>query len=214
MKFIVVSDTHFQHHKLKLPEADAIIHAGDITETGRKEEVIDFLDWFSSLRYTHKIFIAGNHDFFLEKISHTNAEKALIPPGIHYLNDSGITIEGIHFWGSPVQPQFFNWAFNRKRGSEIQKHWDQIPMETDILITHGPPHEILDLNIEGEEVGCENLKNQVMKVNPRFHVFGHIHEAYGRRMVANTEFINASVLDHHYFFKNKPVVFEMNKSEK
>ena len=48
MKFIVVSDTHFQHHKLKLPRADAIIHAGDITETGREEEVLDFLDWLTA----------------------------------------------------------------------------------------------------------------------------------------------------------------------
>ena len=209
MKFIVVSDTHFQHHKLKLPAADVIIHAGDLTETGREEEVLDFLDWFKSLNYRHKVFIAGNHDFYLEKISHTPAESNLIPRGIHYLNDSGVTIEGIHLWGSPVQPQYFNWAFNRKRGMEIQKHWNLIPPNTDILITHGPPFEILDSNVEGENVGCHNLRATVKKIHPAFHVFGHIHEAYGRIKMDGIEFMNASILDERYLFRNAPHMFEM-----
>jgi Icc-related predicted phosphoesterase len=208
MKFIVVSDTHFQHHKLKLPPADAIIHAGDLTETGREDEVLDFLDWFKSLRYQHKIFIAGNHDFFLEKIANTAIEKQLIPSGIHYLNDSGITINGIKLWGSPVQPQYFNWAFNRKRGAEIQKHWNLIPADTDILITHGPPFEILDSNVDGEHVGCRNLLATVGKIRPSFHVFGHIHEAYGKTSFDGIEFLNSSILDENYRFRNKPHEFE------
>ena len=207
----MVSDTHFQHHKLKLPRADAIIHAGDITETGREEEVLDFLDWFTSLQFQHKIFIAGNHDFYLEKISHTPTEQQLIPQGIHYLNDSGITIDGINIWGSPVQPQYFNWAFNRRRGTEIQKHWDLIPSDTDILITHGPPFEILDSNVEGENVGCKNLLATVKQISPSFHVFGHIHEAYGRKSSDGIEFLNCSILDERYLFKNKPHVFEFEK---
>ncbi len=208
MKFIVVSDTHFQHHKLKLPAADAIIHAGDLTETGREDEVLDFLDWFKSLNYEHKIFIAGNHDFYLEKISNTPAEKHLIPPGIHYLNDSGITINGINCWGSPVQPQYFNWAFNRKRGIEIQKHWNLIPADTNILITHGPPFEILDCNVEGEHVGCRNLLATVERIRPSIHVFGHIHEAYGRTSTGGIQFLNSSIMDENYRVRNKPHVFE------
>jgi len=208
MKFIVVSDTHFQHHKLQLPEGDAIIHAGDLTETGRKEEVLDFLDWFTSLHYPHKIFIAGNHDFFLEKISHSSEEKELIPAGIHYLNDSGVTIGNLSIWGSPVQPQYYNWAFNRKRGSEIQQHWDMIPPKTNILITHGPPFEILDSNSLGENVGCKNLLSTINVIRPSFHVFGHIHESYGRLTKNGTDFMNACILNEEYRFKNKPHVFD------
>tara|TARA_Y100000296_G_C5174834_1_gene259491 strand:- start:2061 stop:2591 length:531 start_codon:yes stop_codon:yes gene_type:complete len=59
--------------------------------------------------------------------------------GIKYLNDSSITIDGIKFWGSPIQPWFHDWAFNRKRGNEIRKHWELIPTNTDVLLTHGPP---------------------------------------------------------------------------
>ena len=208
MKFVVVSDTHLQHHKLKLPLADAIIHAGDITETGRKEEVLDFLEWFKSLPYEYKIFIGGNHDFYLEKIANTAEEKELIPEGIHYLNDSGIKIRNLSIWGSPVQPQFYNWAFNRKRGLEIQKHWDLIPDNTNILITHGPPFGILDINLEGQNVGCENLLAKVQKVKPSFHVFGHIHEGYGRIKKDGIDFMNCSILNELYRFKNKPHFFE------
>ncbi|HUR11116.1 MAG TPA: metallophosphatase domain-containing protein [Flavitalea sp.] len=209
MKFVVVSDTHLQHHRLQLPAGDVIVHAGDLTDTGRMEEVVDFLDWFRTLDFKYKIFIAGNHDFYLEKISHTSQEKELLPPGIHYLNDTGITIEGIKIWGSPVQPQFFNWAFNRKRGMEIQKHWDMIPDDTHLLITHGPPYDILDINNEGENVGCRNLLDTVTRIKPAVHVFGHIHEAYGRKKLNGTDFMNASILNSAYHFQNKPHCFEI-----
>jgi hypothetical protein len=58
-------------------------------------------------------------------------------PTVIYLNDSGVEIDGLKFWGSPVQPYFHNWAFNRI-GDDICKHWELIPLDTDILITHGP----------------------------------------------------------------------------
>ena len=65
MKILFLSDTHSQHRKLKnLPEADMVIHAGDVSKTGRDHEVEDFMRWFSALDYKYKVFIAGNHDFF------------------------------------------------------------------------------------------------------------------------------------------------------
>ena len=63
MKILHISDTHGKHHQLRdLPEADVVVHTGDITEDGTEEEVKDFIEWFCSLPYKHKIFIAGNHD--------------------------------------------------------------------------------------------------------------------------------------------------------
>jgi len=90
-----------------------------------------------------------------------------------------VIIEGVKFYGSPWQPRFFDWAFNLDRGEEIKKKWDLIPMDTDVLITHGPPYGILDLTHEGEKVGCEELMKAVLRVQPKIHIFGHIHEAYG-----------------------------------
>lgn len=66
MRILHLSDTHGTHHQLSgLPEADIIVHSGDITYGGSENEVIDFIEWFGSLPYTYKLFIAGNHDYCL-----------------------------------------------------------------------------------------------------------------------------------------------------
>ncbi len=204
MNITTISDTHGQHRTLQLPGGEMLLHAGDVSGRGEREVVLDFLDWFSSQDYQYKIFIAGNHDFFFEQNS---AEEiaALIPENVIYLNDSGITIEGIKIWGSPVQPWFYDWAFNRQRGADIRQHWDLIPDDTDILITHGPAAEILDKTVGGIPVGCEDLLEKIKAIQPKIHLAGHIHEAYGIVEKFGTIFINASVLDFNYKLRNAPI---------
>ena len=74
-------------------------------------------------------------------------------------------------------PEFFDWAFMKKRGSDIDQVWRQIPKETDILITHGPPLGVLDLCHSGHRSGCLSLLHHVLeRVKPKYHIFGHIHE--------------------------------------
>lgn len=206
MKIICISDTHGKHKQVPLPDGDILIHAGDISGRGEIWQVESFLQWFSAQPHTHKIFIAGNHDFLAER----NAVlfKELIPDNIIYLNDSGIEIEGIKIWGSPVSPWFYDWAFNRSRGEEISKHWDLVPNDTDILITHGPVHGILDLTFDGQMVGCEELNKRIWEIQPRLHVCGHIHEAYGVTDTKGITFINASILDLEYQVAHSPVVID------
>lgn len=208
MKFVTISDTHGQHNRLILPKGDVIIHAGDISKRGEKYEIIDFLQWFESLDFIHKIFIAGNHDFYFE---HTQSEdiKKIIPENITYLCDSGITINNINIWGSPVTPWFFNWAFNRQRGNQIAAHWNLIPAGTDILVTHGPVFGKLDKTTSGQRVGCEDLLVKVLTLKPKIHICGHIHEAYGLLEHQTITFINASVLNENYQLKNIPITFEL-----
>ena len=208
MKIVCISDTHGQHRALTLPKGDMVIHAGDITTRGRKDQVHDFLNWYAKLDFKYKIFIAGNHDFFFEKESPEEISN-LIPAGIIYLNDSGIEIEGLKIWGSPIQPWFYDWAFNRQRGAEIKAHWDLIPNNIDILITHGPPYGLLDLTIRREHVGCLDLLNKIRAIKPKTHVFGHIHEAYGKHESLGTTFINASSLNVHYQPVNAPIEIEI-----
>lgn len=210
MKFIALSDTHGQHADITLPDGDVLLHAGDLSRRGTENQVKDFLHWFGAQKHRHKIFIAGNHDFLFETAA---AERvaALIPDGVVYLNDSGIEIEGIKIWGSPVQPWFHDWAFNRQRGADIKKHWDLIPQGTDILLTHGPAEGILDRTVYGKEVGCADLLDAVRRVNPSFFVCGHIHEAHGQEVSGRTTFINASVLDEDYSLVNPPIEFHFRK---
>jgi Icc-related predicted phosphoesterase len=208
LKFVAISDTHCRHSSLQLPKADVLIHAGDITYRGKKSEVDDFLHWFFKQHYSYKIFIAGNHDFYFEK--HPVSEIAqMLPKDIIYLNDSGTVINGINIWGSPVTPWFFNWAFNRFRGTSINRHWKMIPPNTDVLITHGPPFGILDTVINGRNVGDKDLLKKVLEIKPKVHVCGHIHEAYGVAKKGVTKFINACVLNECYELVNAPVLFEL-----
>ena len=209
MKILFLSDTHKLHRKLKnLPEADLLIHGGDVSKTGADHEVEDFIHWFARLNYKYKVFIAGNHDFYLEDESIERVQKEL-PPNAYYLCNSGITIEGLSIWGSPVTPTYHNWAFNRDRGKDIRRYWNMIPQNTDILITHGPPFGILDKAQRRESVGCRDLYDTIKKIKPRYHLFGHIHEEYGVVDIDGTTFINGSLLVDYSQFTNAPVLFEI-----
>ena len=216
MKIIAISDTHTKHNQIPqnyLKDSDLIIHSGDVSSTGKKNEVKDFLDWFSNLPIEHKVFIAGNHDFYFEENTTDDIQSLLNNyPNIIYLNDSGVEIDGFKIWGSPVQPWFYDWAFNRV-GSDICRHWDLIPSDTEILITHGPIKGYLDLTMRGESVGCPYLLDKVKQLNNlRLHVAGHIHEAYGIYEFENGQkFVNASVLNLRYEMQNKPINIELIK---
>ena len=208
MKLVLISDTHSRHNRLEIPNGDMLIHAGDLSNRGYEWEIRAFLEWFSTQPHQYKIFIAGNHDFYFERESEDTI-KNMLPNNVIYLNDSGVEIEGCKIWGSPVQPAFSNWAFNREIGASIKKHWDLIPMDTDILVTHGPPFQILDKVTKGKHVGCLDLMLQVNKIKPRLHIFGHIHEAYGVYSGASTVFVNASIVGEMPFENNKPVIIEL-----
>ncbi len=102
-----------------------------------------------------------------------------------YLEDEAFEISPtngpvIKIYGSPWQPEFCDWAFNLPIGPELASKWKAIPDNVDILITHGPPKGILDMAENGYLCGCPHLRHEVLtRVQPRLHVFGHIHEAYG-----------------------------------
>jgi len=183
---------------------------------GTPSEMRWFSDWLKRQPQTHKVWIAGNHELGLEDTPEMAQRIAKETKSI-YLNDSEVEIDGVRIWGSPITPWFYDWAFNRQRGSEIRKHWDQIPAGIDILITHGPPYRYHDLNRSAEHVGCEELEDVVMnKLSkpPRFHVFGHIHLGYGRSIAVRKdhqtiEMINASSCNERYLPVNEPVEFEV-----
>ena len=209
-KITIISDTHGKHEHLTskrmgniLGDGDILIHCGDVSNVGKTHEIKDFLDWFSNTPFTHKIFIAGNHDFGFEHVDYIAPEY--IENGVTYLFDSSVEIDGIKFYGSPWQPEFYNWAFNLPRGEKLAEKWAKIPGDTDILITHGPAYRMLDHTINGQMVGDEDLFNRIMEVKPKIHCCGHIHLAYGQKSFNDIEFINAAVLNERYEHENKPV---------
>jgi predicted phosphodiesterase len=220
-----ISDTHGKHNLLNkdLPGGDILLHSGDFMNGGYDfQEAIDFLEWFDKINiYTDKIFIAGNHDRVFENIPPWVENNLPKYPTIDYLQDESwvdyydghngdYPEDNLRIYGSPWQPEFYNWAFNLPRnGDEMKSKWDAIPDNTDILITHGPPYGHLDIpGGHTIRVGCEMLRYRVDQIKPKIHVFGHIHGGAGYYFNGHTHFINASVLNERYMYTNLPLTIE------
>ena len=210
MRLVCISDTHSLHWQMPaIPDGDVLIHAGDSLGQGTLDNIDDLNSWLGTLPHRHKLVIAGNHDWAFQ---HAPALARDSLSNAIYLEDSGVEIEGIRFWGSPWTPTFMDWAFMLDRGQPLHKKWQQIPESTDVLITHGPPRGIGDLVAMGfrcQNVGCVNLLDRIQQLSLTAHVFGHIHEGYGEYSHGNTRLINASICTGRYEPTNPPIVLDL-----
>lgn len=208
MKIAAFSDTHGWHKGLLVPDADLAVFAGDFMTSGYKHsEVKSFGKWFSNLPHKFKILVAGNHDRMMEFDRNYCLSK--FSSEVIYLEDSYMLIDGLKIWGSPWTPWFYDWAFNARRGEQIKQHWDLIPADTDVLITHGPPYGIGDYlgeqwKVPDRHVGCETLSEALLNLKPKVHIFGHIHAGYG---VYGNRF-NVSICNEGYRPVNPVTVIE------
>jgi Icc-related predicted phosphoesterase len=205
LRFVLISDTHGQHRELHLPPGDVLVHAGDLTAHGELSDLEALDAWLAEQPHPHKVVIAGNHDFCLERQG--EQARARLRSAV-YLEDQAATVAGVRFYGSPWQPWFYDWAFNLRRGEALREKWALIPPDTEVLVTHGPPAGVLDRTSRGELVGCDDLADAVARVRPALHVFGHIHEGYGQKRLEGTTFVNASICDHSLQPTRAPVVLD------
>jgi Icc-related predicted phosphoesterase len=207
IKIGAFSDSHNLHEKLKINKFDILICAGDATNQGSFPEVCKFLNWFGQQESTHKVYVPGNHDWLAQR--EPGITKDLCDQNnIKLLINEGIQIEGINIWGSPVTPFFCNWAFNAF-SDELKKTWNLIPENLDILITHGPPYNILDKNGLDQSCGCNFLFDEIQKKKPRCHIFGHIHENNGLKEFNGTKFYNVSICNDCYRIENEVMEIDL-----
>lgn len=213
MKLVCISDTHSMHRLIpEIPTGDVLIHAGDSLGQGTLENVAEFNDWLGNLPHRHKIVIAGNHDWAFQKTSELARETLF---NAIYLEDNGVEIDGIRFWGSPWTPTFLDWAYMLDRGAPIRQKWQQIPQNTDVLITHGPPMgigDVVDMGYKNSHVGCQDLLDRIDQLKfLKTHIFGHIHEGYGQYRRGWMQLINASTCTDRYEPTNPPIVLELGE---
>jgi predicted phosphodiesterase len=221
MKLTIISDTHTKHRYCEndLPGGDLLIHAGDFMNSGyNPTEAMEFFKWFDEIdNYDFKVFIAGNHDRWMQ--DKTEEAKGILTgyKTIEYLEDDWMTVgdsdphdpnvKTAKIYGSPWQPEFYNWAFNLPRnGEELKSKWDMIHEDTDILITHGPAWGFLD-DVEGNRnvhLGCELLAERIKQIKPKIHICGHIHSGHGHYYDGHTHYFNASVLNERYSYSHLP----------
>jgi Icc-related predicted phosphoesterase len=177
---------------------------------GTQDALQDFQGWCGRLldeRRVRKIMIiAGNHDFLFEQ---QPSKARAIFERVTYLQDEGVEWEGLHFYGTPWQPWFYDWAFNLRTETELREKFRQIPKGLDVLVSHGPPRGILDRTYRGDSVGSIALQERIEEVRPRLVVFGHIHEAYGMETRGATLYVNASCCDVRYRPVQPPVLIEL-----
>ena len=198
MRIVITSDTHGLHRQIAaLPDGDVLVHAGDFMNSGYDpEDIWSFNRWLGDQPFENRIVIGGNHDRFFQ--NSPGQARALLANAI-YLANTGVTINGVSFWGSPYTPAFLNWAFMYPRGAAAREYWDQIPDGLDVLITHGPPFGVLDqVEPGGAHLGCEELLKAVEEKKPKVHIFGHIHGGAGTFNNGVTRFVNAAYLNERY----------------
>jgi predicted phosphodiesterase len=221
MKITIISDTHTKHRYCEndLSGGDLLIHAGDFMNSGyNPTEAMEFFKWFDEIdNYDFKVFIAGNHDRWMQ--DKTEEAKGILTgyKTIDYLQDDWMTVgdsdphdpnvKTAKIYGSPWQPEFYNWAFNLPRnGEELKSKWDMIHEDTDILITHGPAWGFLD-DVEGNRnvhLGCELLAERIKQIKPKIHICGHIHSGHGHYFDGHTHYFNASILNERYSYSHLP----------
>ncbi|KAJ7154659.1 Metallo-dependent phosphatase-like protein [Mycena filopes] len=207
-RFVLLSDTHGR--TCDVPDGDVLLHTGDLTEWGTLNELEKTMEWLCALPHRVKIIIAGNHDSNIHREWYEPVWKELrlhrsndapepveavlellggsraVAANIVYLQDEVYKFkarDGGKEWsvyGSPWTPYWGDWAFgyNKEDGAALCGEFPQ----ADILLTHGPPRNILDLTINKERAGCAALAAELPRLKPKLHVFGHIHEARGAHL--------------------------------
>lgn len=207
---VAISDTHNRHKspRLQIPEADLLIFTGDCCGRGDWYEFLDFALWFKALPHKHKVVVFGNHDW----VTYNEFNRCKLElEGCHVLNDSSVEIEGFKFYGTSYQKEFHNWAWNLPAGGEkLQMVMNAIPEDTDVLLTHNPPWEILDY-VPVRNCGCELLRERVDQLKLLAHCFGHIHYSNGQLEKNGTLFVNSSICDEDYIPCQSPQLFTLEK---
>ena len=240
IKIVSTSDIHGELN-FKLPIGDILTISGDIcpcrgshSPTAQMFWLNDyFLPWCNTLildgTFKHIVFIAGNHDFVFRKVVYFPGSNfhLVLPPNVHYLQDSVVELDGVTIYGTPWTPTFGNWAYMCDENL-LRDHYAKIPEGLDILLSHGPAKGWNDIILQSFEdgsrctdnLGSDALRNAVRRACPKWTLVGHIHS--GSHVVSRilTDYedlskdinvVNVSLLDEHYEKAYPPFEFIINK---
>ncbi|KAF3187999.1 hypothetical protein TWF788_001462 [Orbilia oligospora] len=186
LRVVCISDTHNNQFQ-DIPDSDILVHAGDITENGTIEELQKSIDWLDSLPHKYKVVIAGNHDRCLDPNHKSSSNGAVNWKGLLYLQDSSIVLNipgksrAVKIYGNPSSPKHGTSTFQYPRSEDFWKN--KVPEDVDILITHAPPRYHLDSN-----AGCTSLIQEIWRIRPKLHIFGHIHSGRGTEVLTYDQF--------------------------
>jgi Icc-related predicted phosphoesterase len=216
LKIVAISDVHERWHNLVIPECDVLLSCGDYSYRGSPQVVREFHKWLDKQNARYIVSVQGNHELWVE--SNFNLAKQIAMdecPEIIFIDEGAFEIDGVKFYGSAIQPWFHSWAWNRHPG-EIKKHWDAIPDDTQVLLTHSPPYGILDRTCYADgtvkeiPLGCPQLLTRINQLKDlKLHFFGHIHFEGGQQKEVNgVKYFNAAICDEAYSPSNPITVVD------
>jgi len=207
----VISDTHCRHDEIELPAGDLLIHCGDMFNLtdGAPHQILAMDAWFGQQKFERILCTGGNHDRPLES---ELAQRSQPFRNAHFLKDEFVEFRGLKIFGAPWVPDLRTHAFFQDR-SRLAAAWAKVPTGIDILITHTPPKGILDTSSRGRSLGCPSLADELRRISPRVHCFGHVHAGAGRRQVGKTLFINAASYDGGTGMMRAPMTFTLSSGD-
>ena len=207
IKIACISDTHSLQNRINIPECDLLISCGDlINYSDGERQMKSFSNWFECINSKNKIIVPGNHDKYLEK--NKSKFKQFFPTS-HYLEYNSLKLDfkehNILIYGAPCTLRrnlfYFGNAYSLP-GDQMKREWEKIPDDTDILITHVPPYDVLDTTYNNKHVGSKLLRNEICnRIQPKIHIFGHNHDSEVSFAVGEFKngnkclFVNACVLN-------------------
>lgn len=179
MKVLAISDLHGYLPEIK-DRVDVVVIAGDIVDLYYQSSINKSIAWFSrefvpwalNLNCERVIIIAGNHDFFFQRLVENYYQKRvvmyddpkeqrnyiesgsamvvsdelLLPKKIVYLQDTSYRFGGKLFYGTPWCPDLSRWAFY-KSPMDLKDAFSRIPEGVDVLITHSPGKHVNDTGV-------------------------------------------------------------------
>jgi len=188
VRIVHMSDTHHfldkQSRNGFLPNGHILVHSGNFTDHGTDEEFTQFNGWLESVsdRYHYRVVVLGNRDVKVYG-NDWDSMKKLLPAATHVLCHTETTILGISFYGAPWHwGHKKNYILRQEAPSTPKGRFDDIPLGINVLVTHGPAMDRLDVtncSETREHWGSAELLEALHRVKPGVHLHGHVKDARG-----------------------------------
>jgi len=217
LRICCISDTHTYHDLLSVPEGDVLLHCGDVLRADRggdeakwEARVAALGAWLRRHPHRRKLVTGGNHDATLERLPPSRVDE-LLGEGVDFLSNEGLAVDGVRLFVSPYSMPnnkkspnraFQGDAVEAALEANLRAFREEGPV--DVLVTHGPPAGVLDAGL-----GSGTIQRLVEEAAPRFHVFGHQHNAFGSVVRPPTTFLNVSNTDGLFALVKPATVFDV-----
>ena len=164
------------NHDFSLDDSIFQAHLAEIREAIDDDQLLDSI--YGKVGEARAIFEAEDA---------TKAGIVFLDEGVHHFilgNGAHLTIYASPYTASKSK----GWGF--QYDPDRQNHEWNMTASVDVVMTHGPPRGILDYTDSRSRAGIPTLFEAVARAKPQLHCFGHIHEAWGAKLVTWREHLS------------------------